>query len=84
MSEIILHPIATEKATKVEMFENKIVFHVSIKANKPMIKREVERLYEVKVEKVNTLIRPDGKKIAYVKLAKGYSASKLAIRLGLV
>lgn len=83
MSEIILYPVMTEKATGA-MLENKIIFCVSIKANKPMIKREVERLYEVKVEKVNTLIRPDGRKIAYVKLAEGYSASKLAIRLGLV
>lgn len=83
MSEIILYPLITEKATDVRR-QNKIVFCVSLKATKPEIKREVERLYEVKVEKVNTLIRPDGRKIAYVRLYPECSAEDLAVKLRLV
>ncbi|MHA1627280.1 MAG: 50S ribosomal protein L23, partial [Candidatus Asgardarchaeia archaeon] len=47
------------------------------------IKWAVEKLYNVKVEKVNTLITPDGRKKAYVKLSKEYSAIDLGTRLGL-
>jgi len=40
---------------------------VDIRSKKPQIKRAVEKMYDIKVIKVNTLIRPDGKKKAYVR-----------------
>ena len=40
---------------------------MDVRAKKPQIKRAVEKMYDIKVSKVNTLIRPDGKKKAYVK-----------------
>jgi len=85
LQDVILYPLATEKAKSPKMWmENKIVFCVALKANKPLIKRAVEYLYDVEVDKVNTLIRPDGRKIAYVKLKPKYKAEKLAIKLRLV
>ena len=69
--------------TKIEN-ENKIVFIVDIRANKKQIKMEVEKLFGVKVEKVNTLITPDGRKKAFVKLAPEYSALELATKLGIL
>lgn len=83
MSQIILYPWATEKALFRCIREGKVVFCVDVKADKPTIKREVERLYDVKVVKVNTLIRPDGRKIAYVKLSSYQEATDLAVKLGL-
>lgn len=83
MTEIILYPLATEKAQNL-IWQNKITFCVDTKTNKPEIKREVERLFDVKVIKVNTVIRPDGRKIAYVKLHPSYKATDLAVKLGLV
>ena len=47
-------------------------------ANKNTIKWAVETLYEVVVEKVNTLIMPNGMKKALVKLAPEYSAAEVA------
>jgi len=82
LSEIILYPIATEKAHQL-IYEGKVLFCVDKKACKPEIKREIERLYNLKVAKVNTLIKPDGRKIAYVKLEEPGDALKLGTILGL-
>ena len=48
------------------------------------VKKAVESLYEVKVEKVNLLNTSRGLKKAYVKLKPGYKASDLAIKLGIL
>ncbi len=54
--DIILSPVITEKATMaVEL--NKVVFKVRKDATKPQIVAAVERLFDVKVEKINTMIR---------------------------
>lgn len=79
--ETILHPVATEKAIKMIESENKIVFIVDRKATKRDVKRAVEELYNVKVESVNTLISPDGKKKAFVKLSPESSAAELSMKL---
>ncbi|OLP90656.1 60S ribosomal protein L23A [Symbiodinium microadriaticum] len=42
----------------------------------------VKQLYDVKCAKVNTLIRPDGKKKAYVRLTQDYDALDVANRIG--
>lgn len=79
--ETILHPVATEKAINMIESENKIVFIVDRKATKRDVKRAVEELYNVKVESVNTLISPDGKKKAFVKLSPESSAAELSMKL---
>jgi large subunit ribosomal protein L23 len=59
---IIVKPIITEKMTKMtEKFSNRFGFIVDKRANKITIKKEVELLYGVKVEQVNT-VNYDGKK----------------------
>lgn len=82
--EVILYPLMTEKAIDLIERENKIVFIVDRRADKRDIARAVEELYDVKVEKVRTLITPRGTKKAYVKLRPEYDASDLAIRLGIL
>ncbi|KAB0405692.1 hypothetical protein E2I00_016008 [Balaenoptera physalus] len=42
------------------------VFIVDVKANKHQIKQAVKKLHDIDMAKVNTLIRPDGEKKAYV------------------
>jgi len=64
--------------------ENKITFIVNRNATKHDVKRAVEKLYNVKVEKVNTVITRDGSKKAFVKLSPEYSASDLAVKLGIL
>merc|ERR1712228_190343 len=66
---IVKNPLTTESAMKKIEDNNTLVFIVDIKANKPQIRAAVKKMYEVEIQKVNTLIRPDGAKKAYVKLA---------------
>ena len=54
--DVILSPVITEKATMAAEL-NKVVFKVRKDASKPQIVAAVERLFDVKVEKINTLIR---------------------------
>jgi large subunit ribosomal protein L23 len=54
--DVILSPVITEKATMLSE-NNKVVFKVARDATKPQIKEAVEKLFDVKVEAVNTLVR---------------------------
>ena len=63
---------------------NILVFQVSMKANKYQIKKAVKELYEVDVLTVNTLVRPNGTKKAYVRLTADYDALDIANRIGYI
>lgn len=52
--DIIIKPIITEKSS-MDMQEGKYTFKVNKKATKPEIAKAVEKLFEVKVLKVNTI-----------------------------
>ena len=54
--DVILSPVITEKAT-IASEQNQVVFKVARTATKPQIKEAVEKLFDVKVKKVNTLVR---------------------------
>ncbi len=82
--ETILYPVMTEVTSRILETENKLVFIVNIKAKKTDIKRAVQELYEVRVEKINTLITPRGEKKAFVKLHPDYNAADVAIKLGIL
>ena len=82
--DVILHPIITEVSSRILEAENKIVFAVSLKASKEDIKRAVEELYEVKVEKVTTVVTSKGVKKAFVRLHPDYKAVDVAIKLGVI
>ena len=81
-TKVLLYPVSTEKTHVLAEKENVIVFIVSRTATKADIKYALENLYEVKVEKVNTLITSKGGKKAYIKLAPEFSAEELLTRLG--
>ncbi len=81
--KVIIKPVVTEKAVAMIENENKLTFIVDRRATKGDIKRAVEAMFDVKVEKVNTLITMRGEKKAYVKLKPEYSASEVAARIGL-
>ena len=59
--DVILSPVITEKATMASEL-NKVVFNVRKDASKDQIRAAVERLFDVKVEGVNTLVRKGKKK----------------------
>ena len=70
--DIIIKPIITEQSMEATE-EKKYVFQVAIDANKIEIKKAVEEIFGVKVEKVNT-IRMQGK----VKRTGAYPAGRRA------
>ena len=53
--DVIVSPVITEKATALSE-QNKVVFRVRPDATKPQIKEAVEKLFDVKVKSVNTLV----------------------------
>ena len=63
---------------------NCLIFLVDRKSTKPLIKQAVKDLYNVDVKKVNTLIRPDGQKKAFVTLGKESDALDVANRIGII
>jgi large subunit ribosomal protein L23 len=60
--DIIIAPVVTEKATLASE-HNKVLFKVASKATKPQIKEAIEKLFDVKVKSVNTLVRKGKTKI---------------------
>lgn len=80
---MILKPITSEKAVKMIELENTLLFSLERKYGKKEIKKEVESVFSVKVEKVRTHIQGN-QKYAYVKLNKANPAIDVATRLGMI
>lgn len=82
MSEIIDHPIVTEKAMNLMDFENKLQFLVRDTATKPEIADAIEDRFDVDVEAVNTQMTMRGTKKATVTLSAEDDAGEVASRIG--
>ena len=90
--QVIKKPLMTEKGTLLKEKESRYIFAVDLKANKIEIKTAIEKLFNVKVESVNTAImsgktrrlglrqgvKPDWKK-AYITLKKGSKIQELEV-----
>ena len=62
--DIIKGPIITEKSSEIAQNNNQITLSVDTKANKIEIKDAVDKLFNVKVESVNTInVRPKKKRV---------------------
>jgi len=81
---IIKNPLATEKAVRLMEAENKLIFIVDKKATRTEVKKAIEELFKVKVEKVNTLIDTKGRKKAYTKLSMETPAIDIATQMGII
>ena len=57
LSQIIIKPLITEKSTHQQQTRNAYAFEVRGEANKNQIKQAVEKLYNVKVADVRTMVR---------------------------
>lgn len=55
-----------------------------MRAGKREIKAAVQRMYDIQTKKINTLIRPDGQKKAFVRLAPDYDALDVANKIGII
>ena len=84
LNEAILYPLITEKAINMIEKENKLTFIVEQGSTKPIVKKEVEEKYKVKVISVNILRDMKGRKKAVVRLGKEFKAQDLAVKLGVI
>ncbi len=75
--DVIVSPVITEKAT-IASEHNKVMFKVRKDATKPQIKEAVEKLFDVKVKRVNTLVR-GGKVKAFKNTIGRQSDTKRAV-----
>jgi len=83
-NDVIFYPLMTESASLMVERDNKLIFIVNKKAGKSDVKRAVEELYEVKVERITVQTTPQGLKKAFVKLHPEFKASDVAIKLGIL
>ncbi|KAH8929556.1 hypothetical protein BT69DRAFT_1311131 [Atractiella rhizophila] len=80
----ISNPLNTESAMKKIEENNTLVFIVDVKSNKRQIKEAIKKLYGVEPLKIRTLIRPDGKKKAFVRLLPDVDALDVANKIGFI
>ena len=82
--QIIKYPLSTEKSIRQVEFDNKLVFAVHPRATKEDVKKAVEKMFNVKVAKVNIQNSFTGVKKAYVKLGHESMAADVSADLGLI
>ncbi|MFP4590600.1 MAG: 50S ribosomal protein L23 [Halobacteriales archaeon] len=82
MSEVIVHPLVTEKAMNLMDFQNKLQFIVHDEATKPDIAAAIEDRFDVEVTDVTTQFTMDGEKKATVTLGPADDAGEIASRIG--
>jgi len=80
---IQLKPLVTEKAVMLIESQNTLTFKTDKKIDKAGIKKEIESLFGVKVEKVRVLVRGNHKYF-YVKLKKEFPAIDVATKIGMI
>ena len=78
--DVIKGPVISDKAYKLNA-SNKIVLHVHKDANAVMIKEAVEKFFDVKVAKVNTLITVGKSRRVGRKYTEGVTKKKAYITL---
>jgi len=81
---ILKYPLTSESAMKKMEDQNTLVFICDTKARKTQIKEAVKKMYDIKSANINTLIRPDGKKKAFVRLPKEVDALDMANKIGII
>ena len=81
---IVKYPLSTEKSIRLMESENKLIFVIDSKATKNDVKKSIEKIFKVKVKKVNTFVAHDGKKRAYIKFSEETPAIDVATQLGLM
>lgn len=84
LDKVIKYPLATEKAVRLMETENKLVMIVDKKSTKAEIKKTVEKMFNVKVLKVNVMNMQDNRKKAYILLSIDTPAIDVATKLGLM
>ena len=81
---VLVHPLNTEKANKMMTERNTLTFIVDRRANKVQIKKAFNDIHKVKPLSINTLVRPDGQKKAFIRLRPENDAVGVASKMGMI
>jgi large subunit ribosomal protein L23Ae len=81
---VLVQPLNTEKANKAMTERNTLTFLVNNWSNKIQIKRAFKDIFGVKPRSVNTLVRTDGKKKAFIRLRPEDEAVSIASKIGIL
>lgn len=83
-AKVLIRPVTSEKSLNyIEKF-NTLIFITDMSSTKNEIKYAVEKLFDVKVDRVRTLITSKGEKKAFVRLKPEFKASEVATKLGIL
>ncbi|MFW6233154.1 MAG: 50S ribosomal protein L23 [Nanoarchaeota archaeon] len=75
--------LSTEKAVMKIETENTLTFELDKRKSKDEIKKEIQEMFNIKIDSIRTLIRGN-KKYAYAKLNSKNPAIDIATKLGLM
>jgi large subunit ribosomal protein L23 len=80
---MLFKPVTSEKAVRMIEAENTIIFGVDRRLDKEEIKKGVEEMFKVKIEKINVMNRKNTK-FAFITLKKEFKAIDIATKLGMI
>jgi large subunit ribosomal protein L23 len=78
-----IKPVVTEKAVMLIESKNTLTFRTDKKTTKTDLKKELESLFKIKIEKMRVLVRGSNKYF-YVKLKKDFPAIDVATKIGMI
>lgn len=81
---VLMYPVATEKAVGMIEKGNVIEYIVDMRASKTEVRKEFERIFAVKIDRIGIVHTPDNRKKAIIKIGKEFKASDIALRLKLI
>ena len=81
---VLVQPLNTEKANKAMTERNTLTFLIDNRSNKVQVKRAFKDIFGVVPKSVNTLVRPDGKKKAFIRLRPEDEAVSIASKIGII
>ena len=81
---VLAQPLSTEKANKAMTERNTLTFIVHNRANKIQIKKAFKEIFNIVPLSVNSLVRPDGKKKAFIRLRPEDEAVSVGSKIGII
>lgn len=81
---VLVQPLNTEKANKAMTERNTLTFVIHNRSNKIQVKRAFKDIFGVTPLSINTLVRPNGTKKAFIRLRPEEEAVSIASKIGII
>lgn len=77
--DIIIAPVVSNKAYRLQQSEKKVVFQVHVEANKSLVKEAVSKLFSVEVGSVRIVVRKGKRKVSRTRNVSYDNMKKIAM-----